>query len=226
MIESRQSLQNTDRSYKITIKQNRIKKNQVTALHLMIGFLLFMMGLVTWLVPASIKTEQFAFLDVAGIFYSAFGFGLIIVSIFLNRKIIQNPLKNQALRIIEIITLLSILAYTIFQKWYLPLGYSSAALLVIVFAYYWEKAARSERVISINNQGIKVPGFFKSLSLQWQDIARIVLRHAVLTVDCHDNRLYQFDVSKVAPDDGSPELFHEFCKGMIESHKDIPKSDW
>lgn len=226
MVNNEQNTLKKESNYYITTKQNRIKKNQVTALHLMIGFLLFMMGLVTWLVPASIKTEQFVFLDLAGIFYSVFGLGLILISIFFNRRIIQRPAKNQALRILEILVLLSILIYTIIQKWYLPLGYSSAALLVIVFAYFWEKSARAERVISINHQGVHVPGFFKSLSLQWQDITRIVLRHGVLTVDCNENRLYQFDVRKVMPNEGSPAPFHDFCTEMIESHKDLPKSDW
>lgn len=225
MTNNQQPVQITEHSYQITVKQNRVKKNQVTALHLMIGFLLFMMGLVTWLVPASVKTEQFAFLDIAGIFYSVFGLGLLIISVLLNRKIIQNSSNNLALRIIEIIVLLSILVYTLFQKWYLPFGYSTAALLVIIFAYFWEKNALRKRIISISNQGILIPGFFKTLSLQWQDIAQIVLRHAVLSVDCHGNRFYQFDVSKVAPDDGTPKLFHEFCMEMVERHKELPKSD-
>jgi len=43
-------------AYRITIAQNRVKRHQVTALHLMMGFLLLLMGVVTWMVPTSVKT--------------------------------------------------------------------------------------------------------------------------------------------------------------------------
>lgn len=218
--------QEPEHRYQITTRQNRIKKNQVTALHLMIGFLLFLMGTVTWLVPASVKTEKFAFLDVAGILYSIFGLLLVIVSVFFNRKVIQVPARNLALRTIEILVLLSILIYTLLQKWYLPMAYTLAALLAITFAYFWEKNAQADSVIRLNKDGIFVPGVFRSMTFQWQDVSRVVLRHAVLTIDCHDNRLYQFDVSKVAPNEATPESFHNFCSKMIEAHKDLPRSDW
>lgn len=215
-----------EQSYEVTIRQNRIKKNQVTALHLMIGFLLFLMGMVTWLVPAALKTERFDFLNLAGILYSGFGLLLLIVSVFFNRKVIQVPSRNQTLRAIEIIVLLSIFGYTLIQKWYLPMAYTAAALLAIVFAYFWEKNAQADRVIRMSREGVFVPGVFRSMAFQWQDIARVVLRHAVLTIDCHDNRLYQFDVKSILPKEASSELFHNYCKEMIEAHKALPHNDW
>jgi len=218
--------QEPPQNYRITTRQHRIKKHQVTALHLMIGFLLFMMGLVTWLVPGTVKTERFAFLDIIGIAYSAAGLLLIVIAVFLNRKVIQNPIRNQALRIIEILLLLTILVYTIIQQWYLPLGYSSVALAVIIFAYFWERNAHAARILTIDSQGVRVPGFFRNLTLAWQDVSRIILRHAVLTIDCHNNRLYQFDVTQVSPDEGSPEPFHSFCEAMIATHRHLPKDDW
>lgn len=212
-------------AYQITISQNRLKRNQVTALHLMIGFLLLLMGVVTWIVPSSVKTESFAFLDVAGIAYASFGLCLIVVSVFFNRRLVQKPSGNQLLRVIEALVLLSILVYTLIQKWYLPFGYSAAALLVIVFAYLWEKDAQSDKVVAVSEKGIYIPGFFKSLNLPWQDISRVILKHAILTIDCHDNHLYQFPVTDVKADDPEEPL-SVFSLRMMAAHKQLPKSDW
>lgn len=211
--------------YRITIAQNRLKRHQVTALHLMIGFLLLLMGVVTWMVPSSIKTDSFAFLNIAGIAYAAFGLCLILVSVFFNRRLIQNPSGNQLLRIIEALVLLSILVYTLLQKWYLPFGYSAAALLVIVFAYLWEKDAQSAKVVTISERGVYIPGFFKSQNLPWQDISRVIIKHAILTIDCQNNHLYQFSVTDITADD-SEEPLSVFSMRMIAAHKHLPKSDW
>lgn len=212
-------------AFRITISQNRVKRHQVTALHLMVGFLLLLMGVVTWGIPSAIKTESFAFLDMAGIAYAVFGLCLILVSVFFNRRVIQNPGGNQLLRVIETLVLLSILAYTLLQKWYLPFGYSLAALLVIVFAFLWEKDAQSEKVVLVSERGVYIPGFFKSQNLPWQDISRVMIKHSILTVDCHNNHLYQFAVTDVAADEPEEPL-SVFSMRMIAAHKHLPKSDW
>lgn len=213
-------------NYKVTVHQNRIKRNQVTALHLMIGLLLFMMGFVTWSIPASIKTNRFAFLDVVGIIYSVLGISLILISIFFNRRIVQSASGNRVLRILEILILFSILLYTIIQKWYLPIAYSSAALLAIIFAFFWEKNADTDKIIQINTSGIIIPNFFRNQVLKWQDIDHVVLRHSVLTIDCRNNHLFQFDTGKASQEITCPETIEDFCKKMIEEHKSLPKNDW
>lgn len=216
---------NTD-NFRITTRQNRIKRNQVTALHLMIGFLLFMMGLVTWSVPLTMKTARFAFLDVVGILYSVFGFCLVVVSVFFNKRVIQKSRWNQLLRVIEILVLLSILIYTVIQKWYLPVAYSSAALLVIVFAFWWERNAGQESIIQINKGGIAIPKFLGKTFLKWQQVSHIVLRHSVLTIDCLDNRLYQLSITKVEPEATSMEKFESFCSEMIQAHEHLREEEW
>lgn len=215
-----------NKEFSLIIKHNQVKRNQVTALHIMIGILLFMMGYVMWLMPNFFQIEQYAILMIGGMVYGLFGLILIIISIFFNRKIIQNPFYNQVLRILEILVLLSILIYSAYERWYLPVAYCTAALGLIVFAYFWERRAQKEQRIQLTSSGILIPLFFKKIKLHWQDISNIVLRHSILTIDCHDNKLYQFNVQGLKPENESPESFISTCKQWMEDSKDLPRNDW
>lgn len=214
-----------EKDFRVTVHQNRIRRNQVTALHLMMGFLFFMMGLFTWLVPSAIKTERFVFLNLIGLGYALFGFILLLIAVFFNRRIIQKPLPNKALRVIEAFALLPILVYALVQKWYLPFAYSLAALLAIMFAYFWERYAQKDQTIEISEKGIFIPRFFRSRVLNWQDVSRVILKHSILTIDCYDNRLFQSRVSSKWSR-GSSDRFNEFSTDMIEAHKHLHRDDW
>ena len=210
--------------YQIVLEGKQVKKNQVTGMHLMAGFLLLVMGFVTWMVPNSIKQQEFNFLNAAGIGYSLLGLAIIIICIFFNKKIIQSP-ANFALRILEVVALISILAYSLVQKWYLPAGYSGAALLGIILAYYWEKNGKKSRLATFNDKGVFIQGLGRKSELAWQDITRILLRHHILTVDCKDNKLFQLHLERNS-NKVNGEEFETYCKIHIEAKKHLHKADW
>jgi hypothetical protein len=210
--------------YQIVLEGKQVKKNQVTGMHLMAGFLLLVMGFLTWIVPNTVKQQEFDFLNKVGIAYSLLGLAIIIICVFFNKRIIQSP-ANFGLRILEVLSLAPILIYSLLQKWYLPAAYSTAALLGIILAFYWERNGKKNRLAIFNDKGVFIPGLGRKSELAWQDITRILLRHHVLTVDCKDNKLFQINLDR-NQDTVNREEFEGYCKIQIEAKKHLHKADW
>lgn len=210
--------------YQIILEGKKIKRNQVTGMHLMAGFLLIAMGLLTWLVPNSVKQEEFDFLNYTGLTYALFGLLVIVVCIFFNKKVIQTK-ANLVLRFFEICSMTAILIYSLVHKWYLPAGYSSAALLGIILAFYWEKTGKRNRIATFTDQGVHIPGLGKSTDLNWKEIKKVILKHNILTIDCVNNKLYQI---KLAATDQAinREEFATYCHFQIEAKKHLQEKEW
>lgn len=211
--------------YQIVLEGKQVKKNQVTGMHLMAGFLLLVMGFLTWIVPNSVKQQEFDFLNAIGIGYALFGLAIIIICIFFNKKIIQSP-ANFVLRIMEVLSLAPILLYSLLQEWYLPAAYSGAALLGIILAYYWEKNGKKSRIAIFNDAGVKVQGLGRKSEIAWQDLTRVLLRHHVLTLDCKDNKLFQLNLERSQSTTINREDFEAYCKIQIEAKKHLYRADW
>jgi hypothetical protein len=209
-------------SFSLSILQNKLKRNQVTALHLMVGFLLIVMGFVTWLVPGSLKRIEYAFLDTISLIYIAFGCFLLLVSVFFNKKIIQGK-SNLFIRFLEVLALLPILIYSLMQKWYLPAAYSTAAFIGIAFAYLWEKSAGRKVQVVVTDTGVHLP-YFSGKTLKWPEIERFIIKHGVLTVDCRDNHLYQYEIQATDPRIIASIL--TFAEQNIARSKHLYDTDW
>lgn len=210
--------------YQLILEGKQIKRNQVTGMHLMAGFLLIVMGLLTWLVPNSVKQKEFDFLNYAGLVLAILGLVVVFVCIFFNKKVIQTK-ANLALRLLEISSLALVFLYSLYQKWYLPAGYSAAALLGIVLAFYWEKTGKRNRIATFTDNGVHIPGLGKNTDLPWQAIKQILLRHNILTVDCMDNKLYQILLANPQSVINKEE-FETYCKFQIQAKKHLHKTDW
>jgi hypothetical protein len=210
--------------YQIVLEGKQIKRNQVTGMHLMAGFLLITMGLFTWLVPNSVKQKEFDFLNYAGLVIAFLGLIIVFVCIFFNKKIIQTK-ANLSLRLLELSSLTLILLYSLYQKWYLPAGYSAVALLGIILAFYWEKTGKKNKVATFTDEGAHVPGLGKDTDLPWQAIRQILLRHNILTVDCRDNKLYQLLLAE-GQSIINKEEFETYCRFQIEAKKHLLKTEW
>lgn len=218
--------------FKIPVAGNKVKKHQVTAMHLIAGFLLIVMGLITFVTPYAlgvihssanpVQKPQLTFINFSGLAYALFGLLLIIITTFFNKKVIQTK-ANFPLRILEIIAFLSILFYSLIQKWYLPAAYSGAALTGIILAYFLEKSGQAPRFILINERGIKIPG--RNGDILWQNIKAVIFRHNVITVDCKDNKLFQLTFFKETINEKLP-LIETFAKKNIETKAHLYQEDW
>ena len=59
-------------------------------------------------------------------------------------------------------------------------------------------------------------------SLAWNEIEQVILRFGILTIDCTDNHLYQWNVN--TPDFSKEEL-EAYCTKQVMENKG-KKSDW
>ena len=210
--------------YQIILEGKQLRKNQVTGMHLMAAFLLIVMGFLTWLVPNDVKQEEFAFLNWVGLGYSFFGLAILVICIFFNKKIIQSK-ANLALRLLEVLSLAPILIYSLVQEWYLPAGYSAAALLGIVLAFYWEKSGKQSRKAIFDESGVQIPRLGRDSELDWDEVSRVLLKHNILTIDCYNNKLFQFSV-EANSQTVDKEIFNRFCLNQIKLKSNSNKKDW
>lgn len=209
----------------LPIQGQRVKKNQVTAIHLMAGLLLLAMGSITWILPNQLKDSNLSFINYAGMTYALCGLLLLFICIFLNKAIIQSK-ANFSLRILEMLLFLPILIYALFQQWYLPATYATAAIIAIVLAYYWEKRGEQTKNAYISTKGIKLPLAGKNGTLQWQEINNIMLRYNILTIDCKNNRLIQLHLSTENTAIPPTINLEQFCTEQILINKDKVINDW
>lgn len=210
--------------YQILLESKQLKRNQITGMHLMVGFLLIGIGMVTWMVPDDVKQPALHFLNYFGLMYALLGFAIILICILFNKKIIQTK-ANAVIRIIEIIALLLMLAFSVYKKWYLPIGYSSVALTGIIITYLLEKNHKKDKKAIFNEKGIKIPGLRRHSNAPWSEINNIILKNNILTIDFRNNKLYQAHLSK-----NNTELnrqdFILFAKEQISNNSANYKEDW
>lgn len=187
--------------YQIPLIKEKVKRNQVVAFHMIAAIILVVMGFITFITPFSLNIYQagqndtqfieMTWVHYMGLLISIIGLGIIILTIFFNKKIIQKN-KNVLVRIIEIVCFLPILVYCILNEWYLPAAYSGAALLGILFALYLEKKQESNRIIEINDKGIQLKTSSKDTIWKWYQLEHFVIKHNVITLRTTDKKLYQF----------------------------------
>lgn len=209
--------------YQILLEGKQVKNNQITSIHIMAGLLLLVMGFITWLVPNSIKQKELNFLNYAGLGYVVIGIIIITATIFFNRSVLKQKV-NKRLRIFEIIVFIPILIYSIYQKWYLPLGYATAALIGIILAYYFETRGKVNKTAHILSEGIKIAGLGKHSNMPWSEIKNIIIKYNILTIDRYDNKLYQLPLVKNTTNDF--ETIENYSKQQIIENKGKKEEDW
>lgn len=187
--------------YTLELVKEKVKRNQVVAFHLIAAIILMIMGFVTFITPFSLniyqagkENTQFVqmnWIHYTGLAISLIGVSIIIITIFFNKRFIQDR-KNLIIRLVEIICFLPILIYCLYNKWYLPATYSGAALLGICFAYFLEKNQEKNRTIEINNQSILLKTSSKNTKWNWEELEHFIIKHNVLTLRTIDKKLFQF----------------------------------
>lgn len=219
--------------YQFPIKSQGIKRNQVTAMHIMAALLFIGMGAVAFLAPfffglAKASKEHrpeltYEWINWAGLLYIILGFIIMVIVIFVNKKILQTG-KNLVLRLIEITALIAVIAYAAYMRWTLPVIYSAVGLAGIVMAYYFEKRTGKQYFISIDDSEIVIQNNAFGKTYKWQNVKNVILKNNVLTIDNKDNTIYQAEI--IIPDNTSLKDFIAYCKKQIEQHAHLYQPDW
>jgi hypothetical protein len=200
--------------FSVPLKEPRVKPHQVLALHLMAAVAFLMVGILLWGVSGYIKSGHNN-LKLYGGFLAILGF-LTTVCILFRSKLFFNPAFNRVFRIIEFLVAAAISLGAATEKLYVPSVMFGIISATALFALYWESTKHKTLHIQVGTEGITLPASARNKLISWPDTEKVILRYGTLTIDCLDNRLYQWTVADVNFDTDS---FEAFCNAQIESGK-------
>ena len=196
------------------LKEDKVNPHQVTTLHLIAAFAFTGAGALFALYYPSSRLWSIL-LTIAGIV-------LLILTIKRNKWILQ-PLINRQIRIVELLILAALTLYSFFNNWTPPALTFGVLTAAVLFGLFWE-GGKGGMVIQIDESGVKMPATKAKRDLTWVEIDQVLLKYGTLTINCADNRLYQWSIAKA---DFDTETFSAFCNKQIETGKSKrDANDW
>lgn len=215
-------------SYRIELNKQHYKPRQATSLHLITGFALCGVGAFTFLLANAnwIQTVFHAPLISSTILGSvSLIYGLIVLLLtFFRNKWLQIAGNNRHIRLASTI-IGSILAIIfVLSQWWLAAGIAGVAAAANLFAFFYEQKAAQALVVNFNEELILLPATSRRRQLEWKEVERVMLKFGIITIDCADNFLFQWNVKK---NDIEIEEFEAFCAAKIEANRSKRDSeDW
>jgi hypothetical protein len=199
--------------YDLPLVEEKTKPHQVTSLHLISALAFIVSGAIIFVYNYVITWWGLALL-VGGVLLAA-------LTIARNRWVISKA--NASFRVLELLIAAAMAAYSFQQQWKFPEFIFSALTAALAFALYWERSATSKLFIHIDDSGINLPVTYRKRYIPWTEVEKVVFRYGTLTVDCTDNRLFQWNMAESSID---TQAFEDYCDTRIQEH--IPKrvKDW
>ena len=199
--------------YDLSLEEVKVKPHQVTTLHLMSALAFIGTGAIIFIYNYIITMWGLALLAIGAV--------LLIFIIFKNSWVTGSK-TNTPIRIIELVLALAVGIYSATQNWKFPVtifGILSASLL---FGIYWERASGGSLSIYVDENGIKLPVTARQRFLKWTEVEEVVLRFGTLTVNCTDNRFYQWNIA----DTGTNSVaFEAYCSTQVEANRAKRRND-
>ncbi len=201
--------------YELQLVDEKVKMHQVTALHLICSFAFIGAGSIIYLFNDTIKPW--------GIVVMLAGFSLLALILFKN-KTITAPRANNYFHIAELVVTVTLAVYATAMKWVVPQGIFGILSAALIFALFWERKGNAIQYINVSTAGISLPFESRKRSLNWTEVEQVLLRFGTLSIDCVDNRLFQWNVREIP---FSANEFEAFCSKLIEENRvKRIKDDW
>jgi len=201
-------------TFELTLPEERVKPHQVTALHLMAA--LAMIG------AGAVMRRFYAPAGVWSLILAGAGVLLLLASLFRNKWLVGSG-ANRILRILELLIVGGLAAFFTYKHWTPPAVMFGVLTAAVLFSLFWEKQAGAGQTIRIDEQGIKLPITSRRRSINWHEVEKVILRFGILTIDCEDNRLYQWNIKTA---DFDLDTFTAFCFAHIEAGRKKRVADW
>lgn len=199
----------------LPLTEEKVKPHQVTALHLLCATAYIGAGAIFFRYIERIQWWGLALL--------LMGIALAITVITRNKWIVQQKVTRM-FRVFELLVLLCLAAYSAMQQWKVPMGMFGVLSAAVLFGIYWENADGNKLNVTLNETGAKLPLTSRRRSIAWWEIEKVIYRYNVLTIDCTNNQLYQWDIETI---DFDTEIFEGWCNKMIEDNiEKRVKNDW
>jgi uncharacterized protein with PQ loop repeat len=205
-------------NFEIPLIEEKVKTNQITALHIMCAITYLVVGVFCWLfygvavhynIPA-------IFLKWNGTAMLVAGKLLFVVIIFRHKWLIQ-PKVSRVFRVIEMILFLYLLVFTANQKLWVPTVMFGILCAALLFAIFWEGAKKQVLFVTVSADGIQLPATSRRREIKWQEVEQVLLRFGILTINCMDDYLFQWNTATTTFD---AKTFEDFCTQQIETAKD------
>ena len=200
-------------AYELSLEDVKVKPHQVTTLHLMSALAFIGTGAIIY-VYNFIITRWGAALLVIGVL-------LLALTIFKN-KWVTGGKANTVLRIIELIIALTVGIYSAAQHWKFPVTIFSILSASLIFGIYWERKSGGSLSVYIDDNGLKLPITSRQRFLKWTEVEEVVLRFGTLSVNCVDNRLFQWNIADTIIDS---KTFETYCNTLVETNRSKRRND-
>jgi len=194
-------------TFDLQLTEEKIKRHQVTAMHLTCALAFIAAGAIIVIYNYTIPYWGLAEL-IAGVL-------ILGVTIIKNSWVTG---KNSVLyRIGELAIAATMAVYSVTQHWTFPIFIFSVLTLAVAFAMFWERASSGDaQIMHIDDTGIRLPVTSRKRFIDWVETDSVILRYGTLSIECTDNRLFQWNVKGIA---FKPEELEQFSKSKIEEHK-------
>lgn len=209
--------------YKIPIQRTKVKQKQVTSMHLIAGFMYIILGIFIWAVPNLIKNDTDALVGYIYQGYTIIGVILVLITIFLNKKL-GKPSVNVSIRIIEVILFAFVALISFYKQWWVPFSYSGVGILAVLLTLRNEINASKPEYVTINENLVALPQNINN-QIKWQDLRNFLLKHGNVTIDKRNNKLIQYSIKNPKAISNLQEI-EDFAKKQIELNKDKYQADW
>lgn len=201
--------------YTLQLVDEKVKQQQVTALHLISALAFIGAGAVIFKFNAQITYWGLA------LFWA--GLALLSVTLKMNR-FVTAPDNNRLFRVVEWLISGALLAYSIMQGWKVPIGLFGVLSAALLFSLFLEDKANAAQFVTVDDKGMILPSGIRNKVLEWTGIEKVILRFGVLTVNTTDNFRYQWNVHKP---DFDAAAFEQYCSTQVEAARPRRgKEDW
>ena len=201
--------------YEIQLAEGKTKQHQVTALHLTSSLAFLGAGSIVYVYNNSIKPWGLAML-LLGV--------LIIVATISKNKWVTSPAPNLVIRLIEFAVSSSFAVYALVLQYNVPILIFSVLSAALLFAIYWERASNALQFVYVDKDGIRLPVTSRRRFIEWAEVSQVIIRFGTLSIDCLDNRLFQWNIGHT---DFPVSEFEAFCIAQVELNKPKEiKNNW
>jgi hypothetical protein len=200
--------------FELPLTEEKVKPHQVTALHLLVALTLTGAGALMYLFYPPSKIWSIV-LVIAGLC-------LLYAGLFRNKWLVKTA-NSKPLRIAEVVVMLALTVFAAWQKWTPPAIMFGILAAAVLFAIFWE-GGRGSLIVLIDDSGIRLPVNARRRSISWPEVEQVLLKFGTLTINCHDNRLYQWTIGSINFDKAA---FESYCSKQVDEHRSKrDKNDW
>lgn len=213
--------------YILYLKDNKVKQQHIITAHLIAVFVLLVVGVFFELASFVVKKINLS-VAINNSSLMQIGTSTIIISLVIlaatifKTKWMMKPKIGLFFRVFEI-SIIGILSMYFFQ---LNLPTPAILLLLeigmIVFALFWENQSDQMLKVVLSETGILLPMTSRKKKLQWSEVDQVLVRFNTVTINCADNRLFQWVLYN---QDIDIEGLHQFSKQQIVANMHLRKQD-